>query len=90
MTGVQTCALPISCEVILQGTVVVLEYSINSLMDEAYYQEYDCTFWDCMGKGKSPFFFISKQAKDYWHGKFYFALITLIVLLEIGRASCRE
>ncbi|GBE20191.1 MAG TPA: hypothetical protein ENG87_01320 [Candidatus Pacearchaeota archaeon] len=71
----------IPCEVVFQGSGDVIDYGINSLIDEAYYQKYDCNFWDCMGNGKSPFFFVSKQAKDYWHGKFYFALITLIVLL---------
>ena len=55
----------IPCEVVSQGSDVIIEHSISYLVDEVYYEEYDCGFWDCFGKTGSPFFLVSAKAKDY-------------------------
>jgi len=73
----------IPCEVIAQGSEPVLEYSINSLIEEYYYKEYDCDFLDCFKEGEPPFFIISKTAQDYCKSKFFLALIISLILIAL-------
>jgi len=73
----------IPCDVVFQGYDSILEYSIESYVEKIYYQEYDCGFWDCLGKADIPFFLISAKAKSYWNNKFYFSLIISVVLVAL-------
>lgn len=61
----------------------VLNETVNSFVEDFYYKEYDCNFWSCLTKEKVPFFLISQKAKDYWHQKFFFALIVSFVLVVL-------
>jgi len=71
------------CEVISQGSQGVLTYFKTSFIENIYYQDYDCDFWDCFEKTKSPFFLISEKARNYWNGKFYFALLVSLILVAL-------
>jgi len=73
----------VPCEVVEQGSDAIIEHSIDYLVKDVYYEEYDCDFWDCFGKTGSPFFLVSAKAKDYWHGKFYLAVGISILLLVL-------
>jgi len=75
----QVFAIP--CDVVSQGSDVVIDYCIESYVEKIYSQEHDCDFWDCFGKADMPFFLISEKAKNYWNSKFYFSLIISIVLV---------
>ncbi len=60
----------IPCEVIANGTEAILDYQIDLLIEENYYAEYDCKFWDFFKKTGSPLFLVSQHAKDHWSSKF--------------------
>jgi hypothetical protein len=76
--GENTFMIP--CEVMMQGSDAVVELVVNSFVDQYYYAEYDCNFWDCLGEEEIPLFLVSGKARDYWQSKFYLALILSIVL----------
>ncbi len=73
----------IPCEIVSHGSEAVLNQSIDNLIQEVYYQEYDCNFWDCFQKTERPFFLVSEKAQNYWNSKFYFALIISVVLVGL-------
>ncbi|MBA7707240.1 hypothetical protein ES703_116109 [subsurface metagenome] len=62
----------IPCSVVSQGSEAIIEEGITNIVDDFYYAEYNCGFWDCFEKTGSPFFLISQKAKNYWNSKFYF------------------
>lgn len=70
----------VPCETALEGPDKMITESINSLVDEAYYREYECNFWNCFTEMQSPMFLISEKAKDYWANKFYLTLLILAIL----------
>ncbi len=72
--------LTIPCNVATQGSNALVEYGVNSFVDEYYYAEDDCGFWDCFEEGEVPLFLISEKAQNYWQNKFYFALLLSIAL----------
>ncbi len=76
--GENTFMIP--CDVMLQGSDVVIDSVVNSFVDEYYYKEYACNFWDCLGEEEIPLFLISGKARDYWQSKFYFVLLLSVVL----------
>lgn len=73
----------IPCDVIAQGFEAIVDYGINSLVENFYYEDYDCEFWDCIEKTASPLFLVSEKAKNYWNSKFYLALMASIVLIVL-------
>ena len=72
----------ISCDTILQGPEALISQGTGDAVEEIYYQEYDCGFWDCLEE--NPLFLISEKARDYWKSKFYLALIVSIVLISLA------
>jgi len=73
----------VSCDVISGGTEAIIEEGIGNLVEEYYYKEYECGFWDCF-QTEGPMFLISEKAKDYWHSKFYILLIISLVLIVLA------
>ena len=71
------------CEVVSNGSEAVIDYGLNSLVEEAYYKEYDCNFLSCLKETGSPFFLVSQKAKDYWNGKFYLSLFLSFGLIAL-------
>ena len=69
------------CEVVSQGYNAVLNYTIDSFAESVYYGAYDCSFLDCIKTTETSFFFVSKQAKDYWRNKFYLLLTVSLILI---------
>ena len=59
---------------------------VGSFIEQNYYKEYDCTFWECFNQEglKKPFFIISEMAHKYFMKLFYFALLISVVLLVIA------
>jgi hypothetical protein len=68
----------VPCELALQGSDAILEYIIQSSIEEAYYREYDCEFWEC--DSDDPLFLFSQHSKNYWQGLFYKCLIISVIL----------
>ncbi|MFH1607879.1 MAG: hypothetical protein ABIA78_01985 [archaeon] len=73
----------ISCESVVQGSEAVAEEVVESIVEQTYYKDYDCDFWDCFGEEEIPLFLVSEKAKDYWESKFYLlmGICAIFVLL---------
>jgi hypothetical protein len=63
---------------------LIVGESIGGLVDDYYYEDYDCGFWDCMGQEDIPYFLISEKAHDYWKSKFRVTLIVSLVLIALA------
>ncbi len=66
-----------------QNPDALVEEGIESIIEEVYYEDYDCDFWDCFVKTGFPLFLVSEKAKNYWKEKFYFLLIASLVLIVL-------
>jgi len=73
----------IPCEVITQGSDAIVNHCVEGIVDDYYYKEYDCDFWDCFEESDMPVFLVSQKAQDYWKGKFYWCLTLAVVLLAL-------
>lgn len=73
----------IPCEKAYEGVDVLINESIDSVIESTYYKEYDCKFWDCLKEQGTPFFLVSEKSKDYWKGNFIMALIASLILILI-------
>lgn len=75
----------VPCPVIFQGSGAIIQHSTNTLIEEFYYKEYDCGFWECIKKVNigEPFVLVSEKAKDYWNSKFYLALVASLILIVL-------
>ena len=71
----------IPCELASEGVDVLINESIESVIESVYYKEYDCGFWDCLKEQGTPFFLVSEKSKDYWKGNFIMALIVSAILV---------
>ena len=74
----------IPCSVISEGQEAIIEYEVDDLVNQSYYREYDCNFWDCFQKTESPFFLFSLKAKNYWGGNFFIALIFSLIFIALA------
>lgn len=73
----------IPCDIVAQGSDAIVDYSIDTFVEELYYEDYDCGFWDCFERTGSPLFLISEKAKNYWNSKFYLALMVSVILVAL-------
>lgn len=76
----------IPCDEINQGSEAIISYGVDELVDEIYYQEYDCEFWECVKTTDDFLVLVSKKAHDYWRSKFlvfFFTSIGLFLLMFI-------
>jgi len=75
--------LEIPCSTINQGSQSVIEYGIQESIKQLYYQEYSCEFWECIKNTDTMFVLVSDTAREYWHSKFYLAIIASIILVTL-------
>jgi len=73
----------IPCLEVSRGLDSVVEFGIISFVEKAYYQEYNCGFWDCFKETGVPFFLISEKAKDYWENNFWIVFWVSILLILV-------
>lgn len=73
----------IPCDVVVQGSDAIIDYSFNNFIEEIYYEDYDCGFLDCFEETGSPLFLISEKSQNYWNNKFYWALLISVVLVGL-------
>ncbi len=74
----------IPCNILTQGPKAVVSHGANYFIEQYYYQEYDCDFWDCFDESETPLFLISQKARDYWQNKFYLSLIIFFILAVLA------
>lgn len=76
----------IPCNVVSEGSDAIIKYSFGNLIDEAYNKKYDCEYWTCFKELEGTeglYFAVSKQAQDYWAGKFYLSLLGILILVGV-------
>jgi len=73
----------IPCNIMTQGSSAIVNYGVNSLVEQYYYADYNCNFWDCFSEGDVPLFLISEKAQGYWQNRFYFALLLSVALAAL-------
>ena len=72
----------IPCETINQGSDAIVDYAMDKLVEEVYYTEYNCEFWECVKKTDNFLVLISEKAYEYWRSKFLiFFLISIALFL---------
>jgi len=54
---------------------------VSETVEEKYYGNYDCKFFDCIKKTGDPFSLVSKHAQEYWGMKFFSFFIIFFILL---------
>ncbi len=67
------------CEVLKQSTENIVAYGVNYLIEDFYYKNYTCDFWECFEEEDMPLFLVSEYGRDYW--KSWFIKSFLISLL---------
>ena len=60
-----------------------IDQGVENIIEQVYYDDYDCKFWDCFEKTEPPLFLVSEKAKNYWQDKFYLTLIAFVVLVVL-------
>jgi ABC-type multidrug transport system fused ATPase/permease subunit len=58
----------------------LIDQGMENIVEQIYYDDYDCKFWNCFQETGLPLFLISEKAKNYWQDKFYFTLIAFAVM----------
>jgi len=71
------------CTVIEQGYDSIINYTINYLIQDFYYKEYNCTFSECFQETSVPIFLVSEHAKDYWKSLFNKSIIAILILIAL-------
>jgi hypothetical protein len=68
------------CSVVQEGYGSILNYSIDYLVKDFYYKEYNCSFVQCFKESNVPLFLISDYSRQFWKSLFVKLLIVSIVL----------
>jgi len=66
-----------------ENSSLLVDKGIEDIIEQIYYDNYECKFWDCFKVTGMPLFFISEKAKNYWQDKFYLTLIISAVLVVL-------
>ena len=69
----------IPCELANETPQVLVETGVEEMIEQGYYEDYDCGFWDCIFKTKDPLSLISQKAQQYWETRFYFSLVAALI-----------
>ncbi len=77
----------IDCSVAAQGTDALIDASLENIIHNTYYANYDCNFLDCFNEidlepeGVTPLFLISEKAYSYWADNLYISLLLAFIFL---------
>lgn len=64
-----------------ENSQAIVDEGIENIIEQIYYDDYDCKFWNCFEETGLPLFLVSEKAKNYWQDKFYFTLIAFAVMV---------
>jgi len=76
-------SVTIPCQVIGEGPDSIIDYGLDSFINEVYYAEYNCEIWDCVKSSSFPLVLFSEKAMNYWRGKFILLAIISLVLFAL-------
>lgn len=76
-----TFAIP--CETIKKSPEEIINYTLNEslsqIVNDIYYEDYNCDFIECFEKEETPLFIVSEKSREYWMSIFYKTLIGIII-----------
>lgn len=72
------------CEVVSQGESAIINYTVEYLVSDFYYKEYNCSFVKCFEESNIPLFLVSKHAKDYWNSLYKKFLLFDLILIGLA------
>jgi len=72
------------CETISKGQDAIINHTVNYLIEDFYYKDYNCTFTKCFEETDVPLFLVSKYAKDYWNSLYKKFLIFDLILIGLA------
>jgi hypothetical protein len=70
------------CSVVKDGYYSIINYSVNYLVGDFYYKEYNCSFVQCFQESQVPLFLVSNHARDIWK-YILFRLLIISVFLSL-------
>lgn len=62
---------------------VSLQQETQQFIQEMYYANYECGYWDCFSISEVPFFLISQKSQNYWYRNFRYLGIASLVLMTL-------
>jgi len=71
------------CSVVSEGYNSILNYSINYLVSDFYYKDYNCNFIKCLEDSEVPLFLVSDYAREFWKSLFFKFLIISLILIGL-------
>jgi len=69
----------VPCETATKGSTEIANYTIEKIIEKAYYKDYDCKFTECIRE--SPLYIISETNKNKLKSNFNKALILSLILV---------
>lgn len=72
--------LDIPCSEVSVGPENVVQYGVDKIVENFYYREYDCSFFECLKNEGQPYVLISEKARSYFNSNFNWILMVSIVL----------
>ncbi len=76
--------ITIPCSVVGEGEEKVIDYGIGKFIEDIYYHNYECNFWDCFKTEGLPLFLVSSKAQVYWYTRFNYILMAIGILSALG------
>lgn len=73
----------IPCSEISKGPENVVDYGVGQVVDNFYYREYDCSFFECLKSEGQPYVLVSEKSRGYFASNFRFVLTISMVLFVI-------
>lgn len=73
----------IPCGAVNQGKEKMIDSAVAFLVNDTYYAEYNCDYWNCLAETGSPAVFLSEKSHNYWQGKFWLAVFVCLILFAI-------
>jgi hypothetical protein len=70
-------------EEVEESPSALVDQGIENIIEQIYYDDYDCKFWNCFEETGLPLFLVSEKAKNYWQDKFYFTLIAFAIMVVL-------
>ncbi len=71
------------CTVVEEGYDSILNYSVDYLVEDFYYKDYNCSFVKCFEQSDIPLFLVSDYARDYWRSLYHKFLIFDLILIGL-------
>ncbi len=70
-----------SLEEFNENPETLVDQGVEIIIEQIYYEDYECGFWNCFGMTDLPFFLVSEKARNYWKQNFYYSVIISIILI---------